>query len=596
MGKIITMNRFKQYYLKLLSIFILMLVLISITLINNKMELNALNYESTYSKEELNNGVIYTEELEVINDGVNYYTDNIVYLNDSSDYFIIGNIVDGNKDDENEDKRYPYVSYYKDDSLQWSRVNQNYEYGEYFDGLFKENTILLYGTFGENHKKIFLCEYDLSGNLVKSTHYFNDGNTLSKKIYRYNNYYYLIGETNCNEFIYKNSGENSIFIAQLNSKYEICDICFLGNSGENMYLDSLVFGDHLKVLIKVGGEGYFDYEKSNPYIIVDFSFRMEVGGYEKINERIDDKCYLKDDGEYLYLFSYLNGEIIKSTYKENLTCLRKELFYKMDENPYLLSMNLWYDSNSKCWFLGFLYTTDKIYSEYVFIDDSLTIVEANREMMDGNKVFHNYYYNNGIIYVIGINHGFGNKLTYLAKKGLIKRINEKCYFNTFLLNEEKVNTENIFGYYDGVATYKFNNVTFKVEGGYYVDLKTNIKNNSTYDLGVVLYFNGNGNLNGAEIENGYPVTEVGNYVLEINGMKDRKYIHFIVEDLGIKENKSIYQELSYITYDDILSSEPIDEVNDTVYVPKTYELKYLYIGAGVLGFVLAFIPWRKKYT
>lgn len=591
----------KKYLFKITIVISLLISFFVISASNNTTKLNALSAgniytnstytNSAYTKEELNKGVIYTDELEVINEGINYYTDKIIFDNNGNNYFILGKVVYG---ENSEEKRYPYVAFYQNDTLLWSAVNENYDYGEYVDGIFKENTILLYGNYGIEQKKLILSEYDFSGKLVKGTHYYNDGDSFAKKIFRKNNFYYLIGETNCKKFIYENIGENSLFIAQIDSKYEICDICFLGNDGENTYLDCLDIDDHLKVLVKVGGNGYYDYNIFNPYIIINFSFRMEVAGYEKISGGINDTSCLKSDGEKLYIFTNIDNEIRRKTYSFNLTFLLEETFYKLENNAYKLYQSICYDIKNKIWFLGLYYTTDKIYSEYVFIDNSLTILDFNKEIKKGNKVFHNYYYKYGVIYTIGINYGFGNKLTYLAKKGLIKRVNEKCYFNTILLEEEKINQENKFGYYDGLASYNYNNISFKVEGGYYVDLHINIKNNSVYDVGLVLYFNGDGNLNGKKIESGYTVLEVGNYVLEIIGNKDKKYIHFLVDDLGIKEKNTLYEQLSYTVHNDNTCNEPSIELENDIYIPKTYEFEYLYIGAGILGFILSFIKFRKK--
>ena len=59
---------------------------------NNTTKLNALSAgniytNSAYTKEELNKGVIYTDELEVINEGINYYTDKIIFDNNENNYF-----------------------------------------------------------------------------------------------------------------------------------------------------------------------------------------------------------------------------------------------------------------------------------------------------------------------------------------------------------------------------------------------------------------------------------------------------------------------------------------------------------------------------
>ena len=104
----------KKYLFKITIVISLLISFFVISASNNTTKLNALSAgniynnstytNSAYTKEELNKGVIYTDELEVINEGINYYTDKIIFDNNGNNYFILGKVVYG---ENSEEKRYP---------------------------------------------------------------------------------------------------------------------------------------------------------------------------------------------------------------------------------------------------------------------------------------------------------------------------------------------------------------------------------------------------------------------------------------------------------------------------------------------------------
>lgn len=69
---------------------------------------------------------------------------------------------------------------------------------------------------------------------------------------------------------------------------------------------------------------------------------------------------------------------------------------------------------------------------------------------------------------------------------------------------------------------------------------TSLKNNETYDVNTMLFFNGKATLNQYQIENGYLLVTPGDYTLEVIGKNDEIYtVCFTIEQISKSEEKNL---------------------------------------------------------
>lgn len=106
-----------------------------------------------------------------------------------------------------------------------------------------------------------------------------------------------------------------------------------------------------------------------------------------------------------------------------------------------------------------------------------------------------------------------------------------------LSNQSNINTDkSVFGNYENIYIYETNDVIFANLKEEYVQLKVSVIDNETFDSNLCLTFNGDGYLNGKEIDSGYIINKTGTYQLEIYGKNnERKVYQFEVDELSKKE-------------------------------------------------------------
>lgn len=559
-----------------------------------------------YEKDDLNKGVMHTDLLETVDEGYNYYINKVIYNSDETNsYYCIGFV---RKDDiEVNDIYYPYIVYYENDELKWFNINENYLYGEYLVGIYKNEKLIVSGKYSKENT-MMLIEYDLKGNISRSKS-FNDinisGEVNIKDIYYDQNGLFLIGETNSEEMYLKTFSNTSIFLLKLDNRFDYVDISFLGNKGNNVYLSSLYVNDIIYVLLKLDGEGYHTYETLRPYMIVSYNSRLELVDCTNLDYGINEQARLVYDEESICLISKNDGRnsLVRYKYKCDLVKSNEEEIFTFDDVR-VTQFDISYDSTTKNWFIGYNYAYNGGYNAYVILNKDNSILAMTSEKNLINESIKGFSIYNNMIYIHGLDLMKSNKRMLFKRKVFLKVIDDCCYFNgTEGINLTK-NSQEVFGNYIGELCFQYGNLLLKVNGSYYIEPIISIKNNSVYDLGTVLYFNGEGKLNGKVINSGYVMNEIGNYILEINGQNAKEFVYFEIEDMGINEVKSPYHNLYYepitnptsgnsLSDNGLLEDQPL---SNTPYVVKENNYLYLYIGFGVLGLVFAFIPWRKKYA
>lgn len=546
-----------------------------------------------YTEEELKDGIILKENITSINQGYDYFPKKMIF--EDNVYVVIG--YTNTIREENNVGKLPYIAYYKDDDIKWYKTNLLQENGEYVDGIIRNKEMIIIGINKiNNQKKSFICKYSFDGSLLKTKEFDYGKDVEVMKIYAKDNSYYVTGQTNSNNFYGKTSTNMEAFVLKLNDNLEVVDACFFGNRGDNYLLDSAFYDGEICLLIEISEGGFYPYVFLKPYIIITCSLRMELSVYETVDNRYAEEIVADD--KYLYVFSFdkVSNILTRLRYEEGIENPFKTTYYNVDSSYVVSNVNYDYDQENQIWLVASDYYSDKRIQEY-YVKNSKSEILAyfKKNNTDVLEISSRYFYK-GNIYELGQIRKYNNWEIYIAKVNYIVLKGDKCYFNG-LLSETKIAEQgkDVYGYYDGKIIYTLNDLSIESYGKLYVPLEINIINNSTYNKGIKLEFNGSGNLNGKAIDSGYIVNEVGNYVLEINGNDATTYYHFLVKDM-IESNSSVsIKKLDYSLLD-----EENTIVNDNKNIPEvengsqTIVIVAIIICA-IIGVTLSFLKLKKKY-
>ncbi len=127
--------------------------------------------------------------------------------------------------------------------------------------------------------------------------------------------------------------------------------------------------------------------------------------------------------------------------------------------------------------------------------------------------------------------------------------------------KSKINYDvTIFGEYPVTYYYEGVNQDVVVDGKIIVESYTNIYDGGIFDKGIIVHFNGDGNLNNLVIDSGYQIDRPGSYTLKLTGMNDVETINFEVRDLSHQE---IILNNESLTYEEKLDIKEKD-VNEII--------------------------------
>jgi len=105
--------------------------------------------------------------------------------------------------------------------------------------------------------------------------------------------------------------------------------------------------------------------------------------------------------------------------------------------------------------------------------------------------------------------------------------------------------ENAFGKHLVLHRFTSEDFVFYLADEHYYRARINVRNGEVYDIGVRLFFNGEGYLNNKKIEPGTSVEEPGHYLLEIRSGEERYALVFEVSELSETESGSVaWEEIS----------------------------------------------------
>lgn len=548
------------------------------------------NNLKAYSFNELNEGLIYEKEIFTVNQGYDYFSNKIIFSGNGKG--LLGRVLI----EKEENVYYPFLAYYEDDEIKWYDINYNLENGEYIDGFIHNDKIITISNLNNN---VVINEYSLNGNVIKTKSLTYNKTIKARNIFLDGKEIYLTGETNSSNFFSKTTENNEVFVLKLTKDFEILDYSIFGNNGDNILLDSKINNNTIILLMKISPEGYY-YYKTNPYIVLTCSKRMELDNYYELNIKNPEKLIVGQNNINIYSFNRITNILSRETIDNDLIKGIKSTYYSLEKGKIITYYDISYDNKNELTILSIQYNdSSNTYSEWIIKNNNDEIKAIFSKKLN-NKLYTSCYMNKGFIYMTGNEIASHSLVINFQKLAFIKLLNNNCYVNGIKANNETIeNNKQVFGYYDGIMEFNFQDLNIESTGQIYIPLEININNNSTYNQGLRLEFNGYGNLNGVSIESGHVINDVGNYVLEIKGNEDIKYYHFIVKKLVDEENDKNYEKLSY----EIINSS--NTINKTLEQGKNISntnssnniFKYIIlVVAAIIGFSLSLIRRRRKYV
>ena len=550
-----------------------------------------------YSKEDLKNNVLYEEEINYIDLGYKYYTKEIEFCENR--FVVMGYCFLGNED---EDLKFPYIAYYEDDELIWYKIERDISNGEFNSCVFTNDKIICSGTYSLDKKGSFIICYGLDGTTYESKIYNSNRSLCFKKLHYYKNKLYVAGETNSKDMLNKKTLNMEVFLYELDENFNICNNIYIGNSGDNEYIDSVFYQEGICFLIKISGNGYYDYNKLYPYILVKTDFRIDLEYYETLSFGKELKMITDDNYIYITDFDAYNNELKLYKYDESFDITFSKVLAKLPKNNLIYYYDYSYDDIKEDYLLTYMYrNNDDVICEYNIKNDKDENVLWFKRKGKTSEYMYKSSLVNGYIYEVGGRIDTNSHGIILVKRANLSMISDALYVNGYKANSENFTMSNkVYGYYDGKINYDYEGETFIVDGKYFVPLEINIEKDSVYNKGLILLFNGEGKLNGKRINSGESIDEVGNYVLEIYGKDDVSYYHFSIEDMVITDKNNEYKPLEEVktnTSDYLNNNLNGNKNNKPFNYEDSLEVNYSYVLIIVIiGLVIGLVPITKVFT
>lgn len=421
--------------------------------------------------------------------------------------------------------------------------------------ILKTNTNLyLVGTKKHNNSSydIYVSEYSLIGEFVRDFYIHGNNYDEVKDAIIVDDYMYITGVSSSNDGYFHGGIDNDVFLFKVDFKLGIIRKSYNSNTiGSETVTNLVYFEDALYYGYSYLKNGYKNcvVRKINLNLetIQELDYGYRIG--------IDISKLATNDYNLYILMSYHDYDLkrnisVLNVVSSNLTYVN-QFIYKFIDYSFVKPIDLVINKD-KIISLLFQVNTVNYIPGY-----SLIKLKGNKEILNVIKCENNY--------PVKFKDNNGNTIYTKVKNKLIEeKINSVLVFdfgpdiienessvNDYLIyiNSNKVTHDNKlskisydldnFGSYNLLYYFKTQDVDFIYTKNYYIKENTNILNNETYDKDFRLYFNGTAYLNGELIDNGFKVTEVGKYTLDLIG-KDgiQKKYSFFIEDNSLK-NKDI---------------------------------------------------------
>lgn len=506
------------------------------------------------SEEELNEGKLIRASLNIIPPSDNYYINNIYY--EDNIYIIVGYVIKGNRSDIYEG--YPFVSYYENNALIFSKIFNMNGNGEFKDVKFIDNYIYLGGNIDEyGIVKPYLVKLDKSGSVYKTVVLECDNNTTISNIFNDFKELYLLGVTYASniENVTLNNKYNKVFLLVLDYDFNIIRYSLQGNDKNNKIYNIIYKNYNFYVYGQTGGDGYID-------VITDY--QKVVYCFDIFGEYLQGSIIANIDlgfgniVEYnrsAYFINKVNKSNRFDVYSTDFSVIKLKGSFVIDDNVNILK-NVHFKMKDDVLIvaqvlnkgdrdiLKITYIKEKV-EDSIEIDlyeiCSLKDIYFKDEMIlfYGNDLKNNVY------------KAFASQVVFLQKK------NEKIFINDIEVDGETPEIESEkFGHYVIDSKYKFNDIELYIKKKVYKPLEINLQNKETYNIGTSIEANGDMILNGEKIDNGYIFYEEGDYLIEIKGEEAEVFyvikIEKLTEELNelscqlikkeFKENKKVYKD------------------------------------------------------
>jgi len=552
------------------------------------------------------------EEQSISFDAVKEVID-VFYINDSS-YYVVSNyqIVDPTYYDQEK----ICVTFYENNQYKWEY--RYYKYSRFNYGwLHNENLIITGLVYNESNNyinSIVLFEITKDRQIIKTREILSNTSCYCYGMYLYNDYLYLVTNTNGNGLDYSNykeDYENRLVIFLIDYEtFKIVDGVVETSINDFYIIDSSFYGSRIGVNI-----AFKTYSNINgavmTYCIYEYNDRLEYVNKYYYNTKskdylgfqltIKDVCYYSinySENKYCVNICYLNyGVDYKNIYfeLENNSNINDVEIIAVNRNDIYFCLKNHMDSDYK--FIGFAKINSSKGIEY--FPQTVENIQVLNSKINNNYIVNTYLKDDKI---------------YFKNFNLIEVTSENTINNNIesLEKSVKVNTRDAekYDYIDNTRVglygnyYNINYLKDSFGRKYYllettkIELQINIKPEEVYQRGYKLIFNGVGILNGEEINSGFIINDIGKYLLEIKGENaEKKLFSFVVSDLTMSSEPrdSVFLNIEKLE----ISSSNIKDENSS-YTTCEFNVKANYsevipiiISIFSLG-VLSLILLRKK--
>jgi len=541
----------------------------------------------------VNNEFAYVQQQGIVIEEAQLEDDGVVGIEyvKSDEFYVYGNIDSGDEVIQtNFMQTYAYVSYYKNNAHQWTKIfNDRYSYIK--DACLVNTNILLGIAYGKNDvdSDILLIEISKKQDVIFSKTFGWNGIEILKEIHIKNNDVYCILESdasNIDPFF-----SNNIFLLLVKFDYarkEIVKIKTIGNNRTNYLLDSL-YDNGFYLLVRASGTSgdIHDQNVYNGSFIVKVNEDLEIVNTKRQGFPNSEALFLDKTMRGLFTTYTINlprYTVYSSSFYSDLNyndrreyegngSFKKILGNEREENTYLVQ-------GTKAWLLN-MQTQEKV----EIGNFSISLIHY----IDGG-----YYFisNNNKYCFYDLNFEEETKTTY----------NYQDYYSGFIFANEEIigwlqeNSSDVFGEYIKKVEMGNNKIKYIINYKYYVPFKCNLRNNEIYDVNTRVFFNGQGYLDGTAIESGQRMLDEGKHELVVLGNNERKVIYFEVMAKAISPKEDESEEVLVNGVDINITNKNKDymQIEEVSIVDEDKSYGY---GIIVIISVLAislFIPIKKK--
>ena len=401
---------------------------------------------------------------------------------------------------------------------------------------------------------IALYVFDLNGTSIYSKRYEGNGIDSAIKLLCDKNYVYIIGDTTSTDGIFSfyhqyRSGViivldktihkiTHIYSVVVDSEINVVDACLVNNE---LYLACEYYNNTISSLlyeVHIFDNSSFTTVKK---AFLSYSSGMTLNMMVSYNNTIYLVYREYDSSTKLYytrIYKYALYEGKKKIY---------EYTYTKEGNAYIVDLMITEDDTivllynlikvSDTYDYGYLYQIIKG-KEIICEIENYTTNCASYGLVNTNEMWvesGSSVYTNKIIYTAFST--FKEEITIEADEDIKLPI---IYMDGKMVkpNYSKSNIEynpHIFGRYEVDYYFEGVNQDVLVDGVIVVNSYTNVYEGGIFDTGLILNFNGDGNLNNYVVENEYVIKTPGSYTLKVIGKNDIETINFEVRNISYDE-------------------------------------------------------------